>query len=468
MNENIDNELLFDDENKESKNEVKDKKVNKQPEDVKEGEEGKKKKNDEELLIASNPDNNLIKKEEKPVREEHPVIEPEQTEVEKKLAEVSKSSGLNLKAYFVEENKNIAKEELGYTNFKFNGNMKEFYSKVYRHVLESNLIARQLAPIEDREKLPTFKELSTRFEEFMKVTGEELVKRGHLEKYEPFGGLSAAEIKDIENSCLLNRPSTEKEAIGRNMANIKGKNFDEVVEKGYQRATETISNLYGADYKKGDDSVKDRMFLQTSANLIRGMSDLRKSEKIWNTYIPDFSAPKWNKPIHKHLISNAFKAIGKGISLAFDSTVKFGVINVTRGIRYPFQKLASVVSRVYNERQLENLVYAKGFTKEDLKQVMNSTEKPALNVEEDAKAIEENFKLNKTKIEQYKAEQTKEKVESVEKKDQAVTTEPTTVNEHKTLLNIEELNDNVPKDNIVPPIHDDNTKVKDLEIGNNK
>jgi hypothetical protein len=452
MNEDID--LLI--EQPDEKEKVVKKEIKKeQPNDVVNDDLTKKKEKDEQLLLASNPDNDLIKKVEEPV-------EKEETEVEKKLTEVSRASGLNLKAYFVEENKEeISKENLGYTNFKFNGNMKEFYSQVYRHVLESNLIARQLAPVEDRENFPTFKQLAEKFEEFMKVTGEELVKRGHLEKYEPFGGLSASEIKEIENSCLLNRPRSEKEAIERNISNIKGKDFDEVVERGYQRATETISTLYGHTYKKGDDPEKDRMFLQTAANLIKGMSMLRKSEKIWQPYIPDFSAPKWDKPIHKHLIANGLKAIRKGISIVFDSTVKFGVINAKRGLLYPFNKLASVISAAYNERKLDNLVYAKGFSKDDLKRVISSDEKPSVNVEEDAKAIEENFKINKAKIEEHKAEQNKEKVEEVDKKE-VIVKEHENENEHKKLLIIEELNDNVPTDNLVPKINDEQNKTKQL------
>ena len=84
-------------------------------------------------------------------------------------------------------------------------------------------------------------------------------KRGHLEKYEPFGGLSAAEIRKIENGCLLNRPKNEKEAIERNVSNIDGKNFDEVVEKGYMKAADTISNFYGKDYKKGELKIGQKI-----------------------------------------------------------------------------------------------------------------------------------------------------------------------------------------------------------------
>ena len=252
--------------NNEEVNEVKKENIEqKQPVNLTDEELEKKKKKEDnellldggELLIESKPDNNLISNEVE-VNQEKPI--------DKKLAEVSKNSGLNLKAYFVEENSNeineISKGNLGYVNFKFNGNMKDFYSKLYRHVIESNLIARQLADESERSKYPTIKELSQKFEEFMKEIGDELVKRGHLEKYEPFGGLNANEIKEIENSCILNRPRSEREAIERNVTNINGKNFDEIVEKGYEKATTTISSLYGETYKKGDDPAKDEVFLQ--------------------------------------------------------------------------------------------------------------------------------------------------------------------------------------------------------------
>ena len=291
--------------------------LNNNQQQVNEEQEKKKKKN-EELAIVSNPNNNLINNAEKEVVKYDNVVD-------KKLSNVSKASGLNLKAYFVEENSKeideISKGRLGYTNFTFNGNIKEFYSKVYKHVLESNLIARQLASEDERGKYPTFKALSEQFEEFMKATGEELVQRGHLNKYVPFGGLSAKELKDIENSCLLNRPRSEKEAILKNVSNIKGKNFDEVVENGYQKAMETLTTLNGENYQKGQNPNKDKEYLDTSANLIKGMKALRESEKIWNTYIPDFSAPKWKEPIHKHPISNAFRAIKRGFGITFDSLV---------------------------------------------------------------------------------------------------------------------------------------------------
>ena len=442
----------------ENENEINNQQENQNEQPEEENEElAKKKKKDENLVIASNPNNNLIENVEEEVEVE------QRDEVREKLAEVSRASGLNLKAFFVEENKKeIENENLGYTNFKFNGNMKEFYSKVYRHILESNLIARQLADENDRKKYPTFKELSEKFEEFMKVTGEELVKRGHLEKYEPFGGLSAKEIKEIENSCLLNRPRNEKEAIGRTVSNIEGKNFDEVVENGYKRAAETISSLHGPTYKKGVDPEKDKLFLQTSANLIKGMSVLRKSEKIWNPYFPDFSAPKWNYPIYKNLISNAFKAVGRGLSIAFDTIVKFPVNNLRRGLAYPFNKLANVISVSYNQRKLENLVYSKGFTKDELNSVINANEKPVLNVEEDAKAIDENYKANTNKIEEYKHQQTKEKVQEVDKKEPEVVKEEIK-NENRIQMNIIELDDSVPKGEIVPRIDDEPNAVKQIQ-----
>ena len=458
-NENVDDEVVVNEE----------KKDNEQPVNLTDEElEKKKKQDDNELLLdggnlvlESKPDNNLISNEVE-VNQEKPI--------DKKLAEVSKNSGLNLKAYFVEENSNeineISKGNLGYVNFKFNGNMKDFYSKLYRHVIESNLIARQLADESERSKYPTIKELSQKFEEFMKEIGDELVKRGHLEKYEPFGGLNANELKEIENSCLLNRPRSEREAIERNVTNIEGKNFDEIVEKGYERATTTISTLFGETYKKGDDPAKDEVFLQTSANLIKGMSVLRGKEKIWNPYFPDLSAPKWNKPIHKHLISNGFKAIGRGLSIAFDGLVKFPLNNALRGIAYPFNKAASLISIAYNQRQLENLVYAKGFTKEDLKSVMNTSEKPALDVENDVKEIEENFKTNQKKIEEYKQEQHKEPVSQTENKEPTLE-ENKVENEHKKPMVIDELNDNNLLIDTTPFIEDNSlNKTKTTQINN--
>ena len=458
-NENVDDEVVVNEE----------KKDNEQPVNVTDDEiEKKKKQDDNELLLnggnlvlESKPDNNLISNE---------VEVNNQSPIDEKLAEVSKNSGLNLKAYFVEENGNeineISKGNLGYVNFKFNGNMKDFYSKLYRHVIESNLIARQLANEPERSKYPTIKELSEKFEEFMKEIGDELVKRGHLEKYEPFGGLNANELKEIENSCLLNRPKSEREAIERNVTNIKGKNFDEIVEKGYEKATTTISTLYGETYKKGDDPAKDEVFLQTSANLIKGMSVLRGKEKIWDPYFPDLSAPKWNKPIYKHLISNGFKAIGRGLSIAFDGLVKFPVNNVIRAAAYPFNKLANVISVAYNQRQLENLVYDKGFTKEELKAVMNRSEKPLLDVEKDVKEIDENFKTNQKKIEEYKQEQHKEPVQQTEVKEQSLE-ENKVENEKIKPMVIEELDDNNLLVDTSPFIKDDSlTKTKNIQIDN--
>ena len=396
-------------------------------------------------------------------------VEKKKDQIEEKLDQVSNSSGLNLKAYFVEDNKKeidqISKGNLGYTNFTFTGNMKDFYSKVYKHVLESNLIARQLADEKDRDKYPTFKDVSEKFEEFMKATGQELVKRGHLEKYEPFGGLSANELKAIENSCLLNRPTSEREALRRSVSNIKGRNFDEIVEKGYQRATETI----GVSHKKGDNPEKDKAYLQSAANQIKGMAVLRNSEKIWNAYIPDFSAPKWNQPIHKHVISNAFKAVRRGLGIAFDCAFKFPINNAIRGVRYPFVKLASTISIAYNQRNLQNMVYAKGFTKQELANAMNSNEKVPLDVEKDVKAIESNYKNNEKVIEDYKKEQVKE-VEVVNNNDdKPVKEEIKNENPHKQEIIIDELAEKIPnQDEMVPEIKDNvNVLNKQQEKVNN-
>ena len=207
-NNNNDNDLLIDNvnnnvnaNNEQPVNQNNNKNTLLNNEVVNEDEEKEKKKKQEKLLVASKPDNALLNGE---------VVDKAKTKTEvinDKLSKISSDSGLNLKAYFVEENKkeidDISKGNLGYTNFTFNGNMKEFYSQVYKHVLESNLINRQLSNQNEREHLPTFEELSKDFEDFMKDIGTELVKRGHLEKYEPFGGLSAKEIKEIENGCLL-------------------------------------------------------------------------------------------------------------------------------------------------------------------------------------------------------------------------------------------------------------------------
>lgn len=454
---NNNNEELID--NNQPKKEEKKVETN---ENIIDEEENEKKKKQENLVVASKPDNSLISGE---------VNDKAKTKTEvinDKLSKISSGSGLNLKAYFVEDNKkevdDIAKGNLGYTNFTFNGNMKEFYSNVYKHVLESNLINRQLSNKNEREHLPTFEELSKNFEDFMKDIGEELVKRGHLEKYEPFGGLSANEVKEIENSCLLNRPKNEKEAIMKNVTNVKGKNYDELVENSFNKISETIINSYDPSTVKIDDLESSRKFLQNSANLINGYKDLRRSEKIWNTYLPDLSAPKWNKPIYRHPISNAFKAIGKGFSIAFDSVVKFPVINAARGIRYPFEKLASVISTAYNQRQLENLVYEKGFSKNDLKHYMKGEGNPAVDVEKDVKAIESNFKNNQKTIENYRASQnnevSNEKVENIDNEKQVEQTNP-----QKQKIEVPEAADTILNDEIVPEIKENvPTKTKNMGI----
>ena len=46
------------------------------------------------------------------------------------------------------------------------------------------------------------------------------------------------------------------------------RNIDEVVEKGYMKAADTISNFYGKDYKKGDPN-KDEQFLKASEKMIK-------------------------------------------------------------------------------------------------------------------------------------------------------------------------------------------------------
>ena len=296
----------------------------------------------------------------------------------------------------------------------------------------------------------------------MKTTGEELVQRGHLDKYVPFGGLSAKELKDIENSCLLNRPRSEKEAILRNVSNIKGKNFDEVVENGYQKATETLTTLNGENYQKGQNPNKDKEYLETSANLIKGMKALRESEKIWNTYLPDFSTPKWKEPIHKHPIANLFRAVKRGFGITYDSLVKFPLTNIGRAIKYPLDKVANIISVNYNQRKLENIVYSKGFSKEDLQNAMNHSEKPTLNVEDDVKAIDANFKENAAKIEQYKKEQNKENVQKEEKKEVGFQNLQEQ-NPYRTEIVIHELDDNLLNEEKAPEIKE-NQMVKENNL----
>ena len=449
---------------------VNEKKENEQPKNEEQVPVEEKKKKKEEVGILANANFNLLDNEEEKKEDKEEVKEEVKEEkkgsiLDQKLSSVSKSSGLNLKAYFIEESgkelEEIKQGSLGYTNFKFTGNMKEFYSKVYKHILDSNLIARQLADEKDREKLPTFQELSQQFEDLMKNIGDELVKRGHLEKYEPFGGLSANEIKSIENSCLLNRPKNEREAIERNAANVEGKNFDELVEKGYEKAADTISNFYGKDYKKGDPA-KDEKFLSESANLIKGMSVLRDKEKIWNTYLPDLSAPKWNKPIYKHPISNAFKAVRRGIGIAFDGVVKFPVINALRAVRYPIEKGASLISIAYNQRKLENLVYAKGFNKNELASYMNKNEKPALNIEQDVKAVEANFKNNEKAIEEYKNKNKQQELPSKEDKEVVKVENMEPINDKIVKIEVPEAADIIDNKEIVPMI-DDNSNIKQVD-----
>lgn len=468
------NDLLFDNEqantqkinNNDEANKLNSKDSKKQLNEQPVEDELEKKKKKEQVGIIAESNFNLLNYDDEKEKEVN-----NDNVIDQKLSSVSKSSGLNLKAYFIEENgkelDEIKKGSLGYTNFTFNGNMKEFYSKVYKHILDSNLIARQLASDEERKNLPTFQELSQQFEEFMKDIGDELVKRGHLEKYEPFGGLSAAEIRKIENGCLLNRPKNEKEAIERNVSNIDGKNFDEVVEKGYMKAADTISNFYGKDYKKGDPN-KDEQFLKASADLIKGMSSLRDKEKIWNTYIPNLSAPNWNKPFYKHPISNAFKAIRKGISLSFDAVVKFPVINALRAVRYPLEKTANLISTSYNQRKLEKLVYEKGFSKDDLASYMNRQESNLLNVEDDVKAVEANYKNNQKTIEDYKNKEKQQNNPVKEGNDSVVKEEVKELANDKIMkIEVPEAADIVNKDDIVPEIKD-NSKVKsvDKEIKN--
>lgn len=443
---NNQNNIIFEDDDEAAKKKEKENPIiNNEVDEVKD-------KKEDSLILQSQPDNDLLKAnnvDKKPANAQS---------VADQLSEVSRASGLNLKAYFIEENKkeinDLQKGPMGYTHFEFNGNMKEFYSKVYRHVLESNLIARQLVDGAEREKLPTFEELSAKFESFMQATGEELVKRGHLDKYQPFGGLSASEIKDIENSCLLNRAKTDKEAMERYASKLGGKNFDELVENGYKNAQERIQKFYPDAYKKGDNKDLDKKFLSEAANLISGMNRIRNSEKIWKTYTPDFSAPKWNQPIHRHFISNAFKAVRRGIGIVFDCTVKFPVNNAINGIKYPFNKLANAISIAYQERKLSNLVVERGFTKTELKAAINQNEKSPLDVEKDVKAIQANFDNNKKKIEEYAKEQNKEEV----KEKDVVANNEQKVKENdpnKVPLIINSLKENHIHDEMVPEIKDD-------------
>lgn len=453
----------FDDNEEELKEEKKDNNllIN-EPADI----DIKKKKEENPLIIDSVPNNNVIN----PVKKEENAIQ--KSNVHQQLEEVSKSSGLKMKAYFVEENKNEIDElnngSKNVTHFNFNGNMKDFYSKVYRHVVESNLIARQLTDGQKREALPSLNELSKQFEDFMKATGEELVKRGHLDKYVPYGGLSAKELRDIENSCLLNRPRNEKEALERNASKLSGKNYDEIIENGYKNAEDKIKNFFDPTYKKGDNPELDRKFLRESSDLIKGMKIIRDKEKVWETYLPDVSAPKWNRPIYKHPISNAFKAIGKGIKIVLDATIKTPIVNVWRGIKYPFAKAAQAISTAYNQRNLENLVTAKGFSKEELNDYLNDFEKSALDVEKDSKELDINLKERQNAIEQFnKKPEEKDVVKDnnevkVENKEQVIE------NKDRVPIFVNEALDNYYNQEIVPEINDNLNLNKEKQLNNGK
>jgi hypothetical protein len=111
--------------------------------------------------IATEKTETVVKEEPKPL-----------SEVDKSLNEVSRASGLNLKAYFIEDNKKEIenlKASGKVQTFEFNGDLKSFYRDAYRYVLESNMIARQLNP--DNKHLPDITKLTEKFESFMKNVG---------------------------------------------------------------------------------------------------------------------------------------------------------------------------------------------------------------------------------------------------------------------------------------------------------
>jgi hypothetical protein len=344
------------------------------------------------------------------------------SDLDKSLNDVSRSSGLNLKTYFIEDNKKeieALKKSGNLKTFEFNGDLKSFYTETYRYVLESNMIARQIDP--DNKSLPDIAKLTEKFEVFMKNVGQELIDRNQIDSYVPFGGLTAHEIRQIQKDVLMNRPQTKEEALQINASKLGGKNYEEKIENAYKFAHNTIEANFGKDYKLGLDPKMDEKKLANAVDAIKGAIIIDENKKLWETYKPKFSAPDFKKPVWRHPITNTFKLIGKGISIALDCSVKFPLVNLYRGIMYAFEKPIAAISRNNNIQKLEEALMAKGFKRAQVREKLRETNSKVLDVEKDSKNIDKQFEKNLKTIKEYN--ETKEKNKSVEK---------TTVNEVQT------------------------------------
>ena len=443
-------------------------------------------KKNEKLVIEDNYyDLNNPKKDQKPKEEEndYPNIQNQQqvspkkeepkplSPLESSLKEVSRSSGLNLKAYFIEDNRKeieALKNNPNIRNFQFNGDLKSFYRDTYRHILESNMIARQLDP--DNKKLPDITKLTEKFEAFMKNVGQELKDRDQIEEYVPFGGLTAHEIREIQKDALMNRPKTREEALQRNASKLGGKDYDARIDNAYIQAHQTIDDNFGPNYRVGDNPKLDEEKLTNTINTIKGAQAIHDNKKIWKTYKPDFSAPKFNKPIWKHPISNTFKLIGRGIGIVWDCAVKFPINNASRGLAYPFKKVGSIINRTYHAYKLEKDLLAKGFTKEQIQEKMNENNSKILDIEKDSKNIEKQFESNKKIINDYKETKEKEKQKTVEKanvKDVAVVNnENQEVNPNRIGIEVKECESQIYEGELVPKVNEEHTLIKKNELVN--
>ena len=338
------------------------------------------------------------------------------SEVDKSLNEVSKASGLNLKAYFIEDNKKEIEELKKSGNvktFEFNGDLKSFYKDTYRYILESNMIARQLNP--DNKALPDITKLTEKFEVFMKNIGKELKDRNQIEEYVPFGGLTAHEIRQIQKDVLLNRPQTKEEAMKRNASKLGGKDYNAKIDNAYKLANKNIESNFDQNYRVGANPKLDEIKLNNAVNTIKGAKVIHSNKKIWNTYKPDFSAPKFSKPIWKNPISNAAKLIGRGVGIVLDCAIKYPVINAAKAIAYPIAKTATNISINRKVNQLEKALIEKGFTKAQIQEKMLDNSSKNLDIEKDSKNIEKQFEKNLKTINEYKETKEKEKNKIVEK-----------------------------------------------------
>ena len=391
------------------------------------------------------------------------------SELDKSLNDVSRSSGLNLKAYFVEDNKKEIeqlKKNGNLKSFEFNGDLKSFYTEAYRYVLESNMIARQIDP--DNKSLPDIAKLTEKFEVFMKNVGQELKDRNHIEEYVPFGGLTAHEIRQIQKDVLMNRPQTKEEALQKNASKLGGKNYEEKMENAYQLAHNTIEANFGKDYKVGLDPKMDEKKLANAVDAIKGAILIDENQKLWETYKPKFTAPDFKKPIWRHLITNTFKLISKGISIALDCAIKFPLTNAFRGVMYVFEKPGSAIMRNNKIQKLEEALMAKGFKRAQIREKIRENNSKTLDVEKDSKNIDKQFEKNLKTINAYKESKEKEKNKTVEKttgKEMSVQQEQKELNPNKQSIIVEEAAPQLYEGETAPEIKDKTiVKTQDLKI----